>query len=108
MITINGLKFAASKKQFINGLFDGATFDGTYEKRPSAIVLRDLSGSAFGAIVRFYDTNRAGLVAVSDRKNGGIFYGQSYNELTLKKLGVESIKALDLESLEYILEDRGL
>ena len=108
MITINGLKFAASEKQFINGLFEGESFDGTYEKRPNAIVLRDLSGSSFGAIIRFCDTKRAGLVAVHDRPNGGIFYGQSYNELTLKKLGVESIKALDLESLEYILEDRGL
>ena len=105
MITINGLNFAASEDQFINGLMNGSTFDGSYKRIENGIVLRDLAGKVFAAIIRFTDTGIAGLVSASvPNKNGWVFYGNSYNEETLKKLGVESVSDLDLE---LILTEQG-
>lgn len=105
MITINGLNFAASEDQFINGLMNGSTFDGSYKRIENGIVLRDLAGKVFAAIIRFTGTGIAGLVSASvPNKNGWVFYGNSYNEETLRKLGVESVSDLDLE---LILTEQG-
>ena len=87
MITFNGKKYAANKKEFSESLFTAKTCSGFYKVIKNGIRLMDQQGEAF---VFIFDNGRSDRGIVSCRKHGNR-YRYMFDTMTVdeKTLGFE-------------------
>lgn len=87
MITLNGKKYAANKKEFAESLFTDQTCSGFYKVVKNGVRLSDHQGEAFAFI---YDKGRSDRGIVSCRKDGNR-YRYLFDTMTMdeKKLGFD-------------------
>lgn len=87
MLTINGKKYAKNNKAFVGSLFDsGGTCAGFFKTLKGGIILMDMQGEVFAAIV--HHTNFTGIVSATRTSDGRCFYAQSASAAVAANLGV--------------------
>ena len=88
MITLNGKKYAANKKEFSESIFTDQTCTGFYKVVKNGIRLMDQQGEPFAFV---YDNGRSDRGIVSCRKHGKR-YRYMFSTMTMdeKKLGFEN------------------
>ena len=101
MLTINGKKYAKNESEFVSSLFDKTgTCSGFYKKSKGKILLSDMQGNVFAAII--CNDNFKGVVNARKSESGAIFYQYAASEHIEKMLGVPEKYSMQAEYCENI------
>ena len=101
MLIINGKKYAKNESEFVSSLFDKTgTCSGYYKKSKGKILLSDMQGKVFAAII--CNDNFKGIVNARKAESGKVFYQYAASENVEKHLGLPEKYSMQSEYCQNI------
>jgi hypothetical protein len=101
MLIINGKKYAKNESEFVSSLFDKTgTCSGYYKKSKGKILLSDMQGNIFAAVICNY--NFKGIVNARKVESGKVFYQYGASENIQMLLGLPEKYSMRSEYCENI------
>lgn len=90
MITVNGKKYAATKKELTESLFQsGGTACGTYKKLKNSINLFKPDGTLFAAVIN--NGHCEPFFVTAYRRDGKTWYMNGLDSVSARYLGLDSL-----------------